>query len=103
MRHLTIGTALLTLAFSLPAAGQTPPAAAAIVRTVVATGKLPDVVAAPLYFRADTITLPAGAMSRVSAPNGILYQLFGSTIVAASGERKTLAAGDAMLLVGGSE
>jgi len=102
IRHSIIGTALLTLAVSLPAAGQTP-AAPAIVRSVVAAGKLPDVVAAPLYFRAAAITLSSGAMSRVSAPNGILYQLSGSTAVAASGESKTLGPGDAMLLAGGGE
>jgi mannose-6-phosphate isomerase-like protein (cupin superfamily) len=103
MRHAIIGTALLTLAVANTAAGQTPPAAPAIVRSVVAAGKLPDVVAAPLYFRADTITLSTSATSRVSAPNGILYQLSGSTIVAASGESKTLAPGDATVLAGGGE
>ena len=103
MRHAIIGAALLALAVAVPAAAQTPPAAPAIVRTVVAAGKLPDVVAAPLYFRADTITLPASATSRVSAPNGILYQLSGSTAVAVAGESKTLGAGDAMLLAGGGE
>jgi mannose-6-phosphate isomerase-like protein (cupin superfamily) len=103
MRYAIIGTALLTLAIAVPAAGQTPPAAPAIVRAVVAAGKLPDVVAAPLYFRADTITLDASATSRVSAPNGILYELSGSTTVAASGVSKTLSPGDAMVLTGGGE
>jgi mannose-6-phosphate isomerase-like protein (cupin superfamily) len=101
MRQGIIGSALLTLAVSISAQGQTPPAA--IVRAVVAAGKLPDVVAAPLYFRADTITLPAGGTSRVSAPNGILYQLTGSNAVAVAGESKTLGPGDAMVLAGGGE
>ena len=69
----------------------------------MAAGKLPDVVAAPFYFRVDTITLSPSATSRVSAPNGILYQLSGSTSVAASGENKALAPGEAMLLAGGGE
>jgi len=103
MRYAIIGTALVALAVAIPASGQTPPAAPAIVRALVAAGKLPDVVAAPLYFRADTITLPPGATSRVSAPNGILYQLSGSTAVAASGESKTLGPGEAMVLAGGGE
>jgi mannose-6-phosphate isomerase-like protein (cupin superfamily) len=103
MRYAIIGTALLIFAVVVPAVGQNPPAAPAIVRTVVAAGKLPDVVAAPLYFRADMITLSSGAMSRISAPNGILYQVSGSTSVAASGENKTLGPGDAMLLAGGGE
>jgi mannose-6-phosphate isomerase-like protein (cupin superfamily) len=103
MRYAIIGTALVALAVAIPASGQTPPAAPAIVRAVVAAGKLPDVVAAPLYFRADTITLPQGATSRVSAPNGILYQLSGSTAVAASGESKTLGPGEAMVLAGAGE
>src|SRR5258708_7023350 len=88
MRYAVVVTALLTLAVAVPAAGQNPPASPAIVRTVVAAGKLPDVVAAPLYFRADTITLSSGAMSRVAVPNGILYQLSGSSSVTASGESK---------------
>ncbi len=103
MRYAIIATALLTLTVAVPAAGQNPPPVAAIVRTVVAAGKLPDVVAAPLYFRAETITLSSGAMSRVTVPNGILYQLSGSTSVTASGENKKLSPGDGMLLAGGSE
>jgi mannose-6-phosphate isomerase-like protein (cupin superfamily) len=103
MRYAIIVTALLSLAVAIPAAGQNPPGAPAIVRTVVAAGKLPDVVAAPLYFRADAITLAASGTSRVSAPDGILYQLSGSTTVAVSGESKTLGAGDAMVLGGGRE
>jgi hypothetical protein len=99
MRHAIIGTALLALAIAGPAAAQTPPPA--IVRAVVAAGKLPDIIAEPLYFRADTITLAAGAAGRISAPNGILYQLSGSSTVAVSGEKKTLAPGEAMLLAGG--
>jgi quercetin dioxygenase-like cupin family protein len=103
MRYAIAGTALLTLALAVPAAGQNPPAAPAIVRAVVAAGKLSDVVAAPLYFRAASITLPASGTSRVSAPNGILYQLSGSTTVAASGENKTLGPGDAIVLAAGVE
>ena len=102
MRHAIIVTVLLSLAVANPAAGQTP-AAPAIVRAVVAAGKLPDVVAAPLYFRAEAITLSSEAISRVSALNGILYQLSGSITVAASGESKTLGPGGAMLLAGGGE
>jgi len=74
MRYAVLGSALLILAVAVPAAGQNSTAAPAIVRTVVAAGKLPDVVAAPLYFRADTIILSPSATSRVSAPNGILYR-----------------------------
>jgi mannose-6-phosphate isomerase-like protein (cupin superfamily) len=103
MRYAVLGSALLILAVAVPATGQNSPAAPAIVRTVVAAGKLPDVVAAPLYFRADTVILSPNATSRVSAPNGILYQLSGSTVFAASGESKTLGPGDAMLLPTGVE
>jgi mannose-6-phosphate isomerase-like protein (cupin superfamily) len=96
MRYAIIGTALLTLAIAIPAAGQNPPGAPAIVRTVLAGGKLSNMGATPLYFRADTINLSPSETSRITAPNGILYQISGLTTVDVAG--KTLSSGDAIVV-----
>jgi hypothetical protein len=58
---------------------QNPPTAPAIVRTVVAATKLAGIGTSSLYFRALAVTIPPGETSKVSAPDGILYQLSGST------------------------
>jgi len=52
---------------------QNPPAAPAIVRTMVAGAKLPGLGSSPLYFRALAVTIPAGQASTAPAPDGILY------------------------------
>jgi quercetin dioxygenase-like cupin family protein len=92
------------IAFTTTSPAQNPPAAPAIVRTVVAGAKLADVTAAPLYFCALAVTIPAGATTPIAAaPNGVLYQLSGSTAIAAGGESKTLAPGEGIVLTGGSD
>jgi len=53
-------------------------------------------------FQAVSVTLPAGASSNVSAANGILYQLSGSTEVATGGQVTTLAPGDGLFIASGS-
>src|SRR6266436_4076466 len=97
-------TGLLLLgAMALPASGaaQTPPAAPAITRTVVAATKLPTVTDVPLHFKAVSVTLQPDEKSDVSAANGILYQMSGSTEVALDGEAKMLNAGDGLFVAGG--
>jgi quercetin dioxygenase-like cupin family protein len=102
MRFAIFGTLLLAAAAASPAVAQNPPAAPAVARTVVAGAKLPELGTAPVYFCALGVTLPAGATSRIAAPpNGILYQLEGSTEIAAGGETKTLAPGEGFFLAGG--
>ena len=81
---------------------QNPPAAPAIARTVVAATKLADVGTSPLYFRALAVTIPPGETSKVSAPDGILYQLSGSTEISAAGQSSTLGPGEAAFIAGGS-
>jgi quercetin dioxygenase-like cupin family protein len=90
-------------AMALPASAtaQTTPAAPAITRTVVAATKLPTVTDVPLHFKAVSITLQPDEKSGVSAANGILYQMSGSTEVALDGEAKTLNAGDGLIIAGG--
>ena len=97
-------TGLLLLgAMALPtsAAAQTTPAPPAITRTVVAATKLPTVTDVPLHFKAVSITLQPDQKSGVSAANGILYQMSGSTEVALDGEAKMLNAGEGLFIAGG--
>src|SRR5712664_1212155 len=87
MQFRTTGLLLLG-AMALPVSGtaQTTPAPPAITRTVVAATKLPTVTDVPLHFKAVSITLQPDEKSGVSAANGILYQISGSTEVALDGQ-----------------
>jgi quercetin dioxygenase-like cupin family protein len=102
MQFRTTGLLLLG-AIALPAAGaaQTTPAPTAIIRTVVAAAKLPTVTDVPLHFKAVSITLQPDGKSDVSAANGILYQMSGSTEVALDREVKMLSAGEGLFIAGG--
>jgi len=88
---------------ALPASGaaQTTHAPSAITRTVIAATKLPTVTDVPLHFKAVSITLQPDERSSVSAANGILYQMSGSTEVALDGEAKMLNAGEGLFIAGG--
>src|ERR1700687_2372397 len=102
MQFRTTGLLLLG-AMALPASGaaQPTPAPPAITRTVVAATKLPTVTEAPLHFKAVSVTLQPNEKSGVSAANGILYQISGSTEVALDGEAKMLSAGEGLFTAGG--
>jgi quercetin dioxygenase-like cupin family protein len=102
MQFRTIGLLLLG-AMALPASGtaQTAPVPPAITRTVVVATKLPTVTDVPLYFKAVSITLQPDQKSGVSAANGIVYQMSGSTEVALDGEAKMLNAGEGLFIAGG--
>jgi quercetin dioxygenase-like cupin family protein len=102
MQFRTIGLLLLG-AMALPAAGtaQTTAAPPAITRTVIAATKLPTVTEVPLHFKAVSITLQPDTKSGVSAADGILYQMSGSTEVVLDGEAKTLNAGEGLFIAGG--
>ena len=89
------------MAVATSAAAQTTPAPLAITRTVVAATKLPSVTDVPLYFKAVSVTIPPGEKSSVSAANGILYQISGSTEVSVGGETKMLGAGEGLFIPGG--
>jgi len=95
-------TALLGVAgLAGTAPAQTPPAAPAITRTVVAGTKLPSLGDAPLYFRVVIVSISPGQKISLPASNGILYQLSGSTEVSA-GEAKTITGGGGALIAGGT-
>jgi quercetin dioxygenase-like cupin family protein len=80
---------------------QNPPAAPAIVRTVVTATKLAGIGTSPLYFRALAVTIPPGETSTVRAPDGILYQLSGSTEISAAGQSSTISPGEAAFIASG--
>src|ERR1700688_2963535 len=102
MQFRTTGIVLLgAMALANPAAAQTAPAPPAITRTVVAATKLPTVTDMPLHFKAVSVTLPPGEKSGVSAANGILYQISGSTEVSLGGEAKMLSTGEGLFIAGG--
>ena len=104
MRFAILGTVLLAAAAASPAQAQSPPPAPAAARTVVASAKLPELGATPVYFCALDVVLPAGAASHIAAsPDGVLYQLEGSTEIAAGSETKTLAPGEGYFLAAGRD
>jgi quercetin dioxygenase-like cupin family protein len=102
MQFRTTGLLLLgTMALPNSGAAQTTPAPPAITRTVIAAAKLPTVTDVPLHFKAVSITLQPDEKSGVSAANGILYQMSGSTEVSLDGEAKMLSAGEGLFIAGG--
>jgi quercetin dioxygenase-like cupin family protein len=102
MQFRTTGLLLLgAMAFPASAAAQTTSAAPAITRSVVAAIKLPTVTDVPLHFKAVSVTLQPDEKSGVSAANGILYQISGSTEVALDGAARMLNAGEALFIAGG--
>ena len=102
---MPIGIAVILLigavALATSVAAQSTPPPAAITRTVTATTKLPTVTEAPLYFRAVSVTLPPGEKSSVSAADGMLYQMSGSTEVAVDDQAATLKSGDGVFIPAG--
>jgi quercetin dioxygenase-like cupin family protein len=101
MRFRTTGVLLGAIALAASAAAQTTPAPPAITRTVVAATKLPTVTDVPLHFKVVSVTLSPGEKSEVSAADGILYQISGSTEVSLGGEAKMLSAGEGLFIAGG--
>ena len=102
MQFRTIGMILLgAMVLPAPCLAQTTPAESAITRTVVAATKLPNLTAAPLHFKAVSVTLLPGEKSSVSAADGILYQISGSTEVSLDSENKMLNAGEGRFIANG--
>ena len=102
MRFRTTKMLLLgAMALTASAVAQTTPAPSAITRTVVAATKLPTVTDVPLHFKVVSVTLPPGEESSVSAANGILYQIAGSTAVSLGGEAKMIRTGEGLFIAGG--
>jgi quercetin dioxygenase-like cupin family protein len=103
MRFTVLGIILFGTALAAaPAAAQNPPPTPAVARTMVASAKLAGLGTSPLFFRALAVTIPAGQTSEISAPDGILYQLSGSTEVSAAGRTKTIGPGEAAFIASGA-
>src|SRR3981189_2929492 len=104
MQFRTTGLLLLG-AMAVPASGaaQTTAAPPAITRTVLAATKLPICTDAPPPFKPVSITLQRDERSNVSAANGILYQMSGSTEVSLGGEAKMLSAGEGLFIADGKK
>jgi quercetin dioxygenase-like cupin family protein len=103
MRPMTSAIFLFCFAaLAAPASGQTPTPAPATARTVVASTKLPMLGDTPVYFKAVSVTIPAGTSSGVSSTDGILYQLSGATEVSIGGEVRTLSPGEGVFIASGS-
>jgi quercetin dioxygenase-like cupin family protein len=102
-QRFAIAIGLLGVAgLAVTTAAQTPPTAPAITRAVVTGTKLASLDNTPLYFRAVSVSIPPGQKIAFSArPNGILYQLSGSTEVSV-GEPKTITSGGGVLTAGGT-
>jgi quercetin dioxygenase-like cupin family protein len=99
MRLSTTGKLLLgVIVLSTSAAAQTTPVPPAITRSVIAATKLPTVTVVPLHFKAVSVVLPVGEKSDVSAANGILYQLTGTTEVSLDGATKMVGPGEGMFI-----
>lgn len=102
MRFTITGPLLLgAVAIAASASAQTTTAPPATNRTVIAAATLPTVTNAPLYFRALRVTLPPGEKSGVSAADGVVYQISGSTEVSVGGKAKVLSAGEGLFIAGG--
>jgi quercetin dioxygenase-like cupin family protein len=91
----------VTLATS--AVGQSTPPPPAIARTVIAATKLPTVTEVPLYFRVVSATIPADTASDLSAANGILYQLSGSTEIVVDNQARTLNPSEGLFIAAGKQ
>jgi hypothetical protein len=103
MRFRATGMLLLSaMALGASAVAQTTSAPPAITRTLVATSKLPTVTDVRLHFKDVSVTLRPGEKSGVSAANGILYQISGSTEVSFGGEAKMLSTGEGLFIAGGT-
>src|SRR5258708_3093711 len=68
MRFAIFGTVLLAAASASPADAQNPPTAPAAARTVVASAKLPELDAAPVYFCALNVILPIAPPRPIPPP-----------------------------------
>jgi quercetin dioxygenase-like cupin family protein len=102
MQFRTTGLLLLgAMALPAPGTAQTTPAPPAITRTVVAATKLSTVTDVPLHFKAVSVTLQPDGKSDVSAANGILHQMSGSTEVSLGGKAKMLNAEEGLFIAGG--
>src|SRR5260221_6385546 len=102
MRHAITGIALLGVALATSVAAQPTSYSSSNAGTLVATVALPTVSAMPLYLRVIGATIWSGEESGVSAGNGILYQMSGTTEISVAGNIRTIRKGEEIFIPGGS-
>jgi quercetin dioxygenase-like cupin family protein len=94
--------ALLGLAVAATSAdAQTPGVGGRPVRVVLAGGRLPSVVEAPLHYKLLRVNLPAGQRSTYEGPPSMVFVLTGAVDVAVEGEKLALREGGAGFLPAG--
>jgi hypothetical protein len=101
--RITTTPILLIAAGTLAASAfaQSTQAPSTITRTVIAATKLPSAVETPVDFRALHVSVSPRQTSTLSAANGILYQISGSTEISSGGELKALHARDGLFVAAG--
>ena len=98
---VVIATALLFVARPGTLVAQEAPVSTPV-RTVLALATLPSVVEGPMYFKLSRIELGAGDTTNYAGPIGFVYLLSGSLTVEADTGKRSLEAGDALLVTAGS-
>jgi mannose-6-phosphate isomerase-like protein (cupin superfamily) len=102
MRYAIFAVSLLGVALATSVTAQPTSYSSSDARTLVATGALPTVTATPLYLSVVGTTIWSGSKSGVSAGNGILYQISGTTEISAAGSVRTIRTGEGVFIPGGS-
>ncbi len=92
-----------TMTLADRAAAQQAKSRTATARTLIASTKLPTVVAEPLRFELMSVTLQAGQSSSFQGASGIIYQVSGSTEISVAGKTKTLDAGAGLFVAEGTQ
>jgi len=97
-----VSLALLLAIPSLAFAQSAPtPAPGRPVRMVLASAKVPTVVAEPLHFRLIRVTLAAGQSATYTGPAGMLYVLSGAIVLERDRDRQPLSEGEATFIPAG--
>jgi hypothetical protein len=78
----------ITLSCSSPVAAQT--AVKGPVRTVLALGRVPSMLDAPMYFKLSRVSIPAGATAVYRGNHAMIYVLSGTPTVTVANDRRSL-------------
>jgi quercetin dioxygenase-like cupin family protein len=84
---LAISVALIS-SVALPAAAQ--PADKGPVRAVLALGRVPSMIDAPMSIKLSRVSIPAGANVNYRGSHSVIYAMSGSVTITVSGDRRPL-------------
>jgi len=99
IRHLALAALISTVALS--AAAQ--PADKGPVRAVLALGRLPSVVDAPMSIKLSRVSLPAGANATYRGSHSMVYVMTGTVTVTVAGERRMVRSEEGVYLPPGAD